>query len=928
MPLYTAPLIARRPKTRAGAVADPSAGSGEPAKIVTNVATQQGAAPIPVLMRVLTALALALCLLLAADHDARFDAPEANHLPRLIERQAMPPPSPGGASPERTEYIYPLTGWLFALFGGAFFAVELVRRVRPLIERRRRRRLRRDTDRRPEAVTQVAVREAQARLFADPALGGALRKLRRHRAVPSTRLDARASIRATIAAGAIPTMRFAQRRLSPDYLLVSERERPQDHLGVLAQSWYARLLEAGISCSHYEFFGDPNTVRPADAAPPDAEPLDVVIGRHPGADLMVLMEAYDAIPVAGTTPRWLERVQHGAAPYHLNPRPPASWATPELRLDALGVKGFAADPGGVAALADWIDRTIDEDAIDTPVRAPGELDLAAFLAEHRAMLLSAVKPTDAQVATVVDTLRAWLDKDAFDWLCAVAVFPIVNVGFTLFAGCALKDRPMLTHARYLSLARLPWLRAGTMPDWLRQALAGAMTPRMAARAAATAAAFLLPPRGSVADAAALVELRRAAEQPRARGRLARRLELGGHPVFNDRLLIEALKGGDPGILGVALSGEPEPLPAPTWRRPEVLAAIGGVLLMLALIVTGDPLQMHRKPLFGLKMPEIRIGPGYALPPETRDPASEVTATPTQEPTNDGSDPSNEAIDVGVAPTPSPSPSDAAASAITLYIQIPSQSLRARASQIAAALGGQRIDGLHLSIPAVEYRPSESPRTTQLRCFSSVSCGLADRIAMLLVKQQLDVRVVLFRPADLRSLPASPDTQVELWFGSDQASAVNAPDFPKSAPVPIAGLQQQSTTPLDRPSPIGLAQRTTELPPPQQQIQQAPAAQQGQEVLDSLSFACPLDAASVVRLGSFLDSQPKIAPRYIGGFQIDTDLEAGSEAARTCESQLEGVRKTYMGESRNTVEFDYFWSSGRAVGAMIRRMGAVRPASKY
>jgi hypothetical protein len=59
---------------------------------------------------------------------------------------------------------------------------------------------------------------------------------------------------------------------------------------------------------------------------------------------------------------------------------------------------------------------------------------------------------------------------AFELLCALALFPQVRLDVTLHLGLALRRNdgtPLLDEAGLGALARLPWLRLGRIPDWLR-----------------------------------------------------------------------------------------------------------------------------------------------------------------------------------------------------------------------------------------------------------------------------------------------------------------------------------------------------------------------------------------------------------------------------------------------------------------------------
>lgn len=74
------------------------------------------------------------------------------------------------------------------------------------------------------------------------------------------------------------------------------------------------------------------------------------------------------------------------------------------------------------------------------------------------------------VAEVLTDLREYLGEAGYDWLSACAVFPELHWNLTAYLGSVLKTadgKPLLQACRMTDLARLPWFRCGSMPDWLR-----------------------------------------------------------------------------------------------------------------------------------------------------------------------------------------------------------------------------------------------------------------------------------------------------------------------------------------------------------------------------------------------------------------------------------------------------------------------------
>ena len=764
-------------------------------------------------------------------------SPTFENFPNLPGKKwtSVDPPPPPPPPPVDPAWLYPINvtvlGYLFLLAALTAITVVAWPYVRRWWERRRMHQFRRDPLPDRSKLIKVATRLARARLFSDPALTIALRKLRRHRAAPSTRIDVRRSIRATINNGKIPSLRFARRRLSPDYVFLSERERPHDHLAEVATAWRERLNEAKIACEHYEFFGDPNTLRQTtDSDGRDTgssvgrERLDGVLDRHDGAELIVMLESFDALASAEGDPQWLARAARRANPHLMNPREPRFWSQLETRLDDLGMPAFPANVAGTLELADRIDRTIDDaDADDAPPRAPGQADLAAFFATHRALVLSPDRPTDVQVATILDTLQRWLDAEAFDWLRALAIFPIINGGFTFFAGSVLKENTIVTHDRYLTLARLPWLRAAYMPDWFRLALIETLSLTALERARATAAAFLQPPTDVGEREEQLIELRRHAEKRATHKRLAEWLESGSNPALNDRLLIEVLKGAAPDKLGVMIDRDIAEDEHTDRRRETMLAIAVNAISMIGLLVLQPPSWQHDEVLSIGKStdpveqqdstpsltpntqptPKAERSPtptpkptptasptptptasptptptasptptptASPTPTPTASPTDSPTASPTDSPTASPTD-SPTSVQAPVAntqttqiPTTAPTPNAIKGTTALIYVQyaLPDQAETAAIAQ--RSLDGLNVAGVTFSIGQVENRGAASLYDTQLRCFEDSGCAVGAQLQPYLRKLNISARLVRSRPTDVQQ-QNSQSNILELWLGS-------------------------------------------------------------------------------------------------------------------------------------------------------------------
>lgn len=761
MDLFLAPLLRGVRETRAGTRADPHGDDRNPRNVVRPAVSARRAA----LGWAITPLALAL---------ARDTVPGGGPLPDRPMAQDAIDAAIAAARDYKSiaQYLldWPILLAIAALLGAIGAIVLLWPRLRALIDRRRRERLLRGElpDRGP--LVEVATRAGHARLFADADLAGPLGRLRRHRAVPSRAIDVRASIRATLRSGSGPVVRWARRRLSPDYVLLSERERAHDHLAEVAGAWHRRMIDARIPCEHYEFFGAPDPAHLRGGRDDGrAQPLETILARHGDGHVLVMLESFDIAIEDGGAPDWLVEAQRGTRVHQLNPREPRQWDQLEAQLRTLGLPPFAATAAGFAELAEQVGQAIDGDGPAVEAGAgTAAPDLAAFLAEHREMLLSNDEPPGEpgeRIAQVVDLLERWLDRESYLWLRALALFPTINTGFTFFAGCVLEDTPLLTHRRFLALARLPWLRAATMPRWLRIALAETLSRDQLKRAAATVAAFLDPPLGAPADETQLIELRRAAEDPQRLRRLAARLTHTPN-AFRDRLLFAALEGRSPRELRAAVDGSSEPAPRPWWRSGRLYAVLAA-LLSTGLLLTFQPAGL--RDYWGLWKLDPRRGDPLPTQP-TPSPSPPPTAEPTAEPSASPSDvPTAQieqtAVSPSPVPTPKPTPSD---TSIRVYIQYSDASQLGRARAAQAALAGAVIDGLPVLVPQFDNKGQNTPDVSQLRCFDDGGCNAAPQVAERLAKAGIAASIIRW-PGGIGNARAN---HLELWFERKSGSAAS------------------------------------------------------------------------------------------------------------------------------------------------------------
>jgi outer membrane protein OmpA-like peptidoglycan-associated protein len=453
-----------------------------------------------------------------------------------------------------------------------------------LWQRRRRQAIRRDSAPEPHKSVPLAFAEGLANLFDGPRMRQALRKLRRHRAVSSPKLNVAASIRQTIAAGGMPVLRFGVRPRSPDYVVMSEREAPGDHLTILSRLLCNRLAEEQVAHTQYEFFGDPRRLQKiVRGAPADMVPLATALARQNDARHLLFMEGYDCF-AGDSVPYWLDGIAETERPAMLDPRPGESWGRAEDRIQSAGLAIFPISESGLAGYGDFAGGTTRP-----PQWSFGRPDLPEALAADRDRLLGNDEPPDLLASELVADLDAWLDSGAIYWLRALALFPYVDPALTVHLGTALRDgaAPLMDEQRFLRLARLPWMRAGRMPDWLRRELVRGLTPAQLGEAVAAIQAYLLPVETPAQGMT--IDLARGSDKA-LRKRLLEWLKLSPQSVLSERILIDALSGLPPERLGVEAPSALVRRVRALWQSQALRAALAAVSAMIAITVWQWPMM--------------------------------------------------------------------------------------------------------------------------------------------------------------------------------------------------------------------------------------------------------------------------------------------------------------------------------------------------
>jgi hypothetical protein len=359
--------------------------------------------------------------------------------------------------------------------------------------RRRRLILERTRGRKPPFTWPIAVPAPELKDFRSERFYRAARGLRRRQTGEFHRLDVPRTIDATIEARGYPELRYRPDSRVAEYLILIDRSAWRDHQAEWFDSLAVAFQREGVFPDRdplrFFFEGDPRVCSQGSA---DGDVLlEDLQKKYPANRLLIFGNGERLLdPGSGEVEPWAAIFEEWADRALLTPEPAASWGLREKRL-AQHFTLLPATIDGLVALTE---------VFDLPV-AP-EFDFSNLDGDP--------PPPDPDLPVSLETLRDYLGEDAFQWLCACAVYPELHWELTLFLGtlpCMGAD--LIGEGSLLRLIRLPWFRAGSMPDELRLELIGELDPQREAEIRSAIISLLerdAPPEKSFAAAARQLEI--------------------------------------------------------------------------------------------------------------------------------------------------------------------------------------------------------------------------------------------------------------------------------------------------------------------------------------------------------------------------------------------------------------------------------------
>ena len=277
--------------------------------------------------------------------------------------------------------------------------------------------------------------------------------LRRRIRGDAMQLDIPASIRATINRLGMADFRYKRLTNPPDYLLLIDRQSPNDHRSAL-YDWVCRYFQTQEApLARYFFEGDIRLC--FDEKNPEGIPLRELQHRYGNARLIVIGHGHQLLsPLTGRLERWVSMLTDWRRRAMLSPIPVSVWGRREQRIEEvfyllpMSLQGWSAaveqlDATEPIHTSEWLARL--EDIQREPIVLEGDL---------------------------MTSLRKHFSEPMIEWIAACAVYPLLQWELTLALGRQLSPpgATLLHFDQLRQLTRLPWFVAGVIPEAARTEL--------------------------------------------------------------------------------------------------------------------------------------------------------------------------------------------------------------------------------------------------------------------------------------------------------------------------------------------------------------------------------------------------------------------------------------------------------------------------
>ena len=384
----------------------------------------------------------------------------------------------------------PLVG-LLAVIGGVMILIRIGRR------REAAQLLRREQSDEQPHLEFIKLKGYEQKLFSGLSVFKLARGLRQRYEVPSAHLHLPATVRETVHRGGAFTPRFRTRKEVPEYLALIDRSSFNDHQARYFEELLLQLKKEDVYIKHYYFDGDPRLCTPHNTRRQGRRkgiprrwnkpvPLLALPRRHPNHRLLLFADTnilFNA--VTGDRQGWVDLLLPWEKRALITPASETHWRREHELKDTFDV--IPATPQGLITLAgpgrpSGVIHGIPKGISNRELNGKKKDTLQPYprlLRWQPSRWLERDAPPESEVNEMLDAVKHYLGPDGFYWFSACAIYPTINWQLTINMGEALHggdDKLLMSAEGLMAMARLPWLRKGFMPDWLRSRLIAGIEP--------------------------------------------------------------------------------------------------------------------------------------------------------------------------------------------------------------------------------------------------------------------------------------------------------------------------------------------------------------------------------------------------------------------------------------------------------------------
>ena len=346
------------------------------------------------------------------------------------------------------------------VFAGPWFAWRIRSRRQLVLERR--------TVHAEKATAPRFLPEPIHQLYRDASLARTRVEVARRERAGQGALDPDATVEATVRGLGFFTPVYRARLDLPLYLVLIDGAGPRDQRARMVDELLDRLQADGVQIDRYDFDRDPRSavMRVGTQIHRD---LRALAGLYPRHRLAVFTDGAGFFdPATGQLARWVELLSAWPRKALLTPVPVCDWRRREHDLKDAGFVVVPATEAGVERLAEALrgNRGIVAKPLDDTWQPP----YPNLIATRPGRYVERNPPEEWEISALCGELAFYLGPHGYRWLCALAIYPNLEWYLTLYLGLQLRhhdDRAVLDEATLMAMTRLPWLRYGSMPDWLR-----------------------------------------------------------------------------------------------------------------------------------------------------------------------------------------------------------------------------------------------------------------------------------------------------------------------------------------------------------------------------------------------------------------------------------------------------------------------------